>query len=217
MTGSGHDHETTAPTEAEILTDTRGVDFAPYFATVRRIVRSRWMLTTPSQAYPPLLKQGDVSVDFYIRKGGKVDGAKIHKSSGEEALDHAALGSVTASSPFPPLPSEFPGDRICVRFYYFYNTRPQLSLRIIPSFDVRIAVGSALQFSVSGQETGAGPVKWSISGPGCSKSACGKISETGFYTAPSQIPDPPTITVHAVSRDDTDFSEVAIVPSSPSH
>lgn len=217
IAASAHERETSTPSDAEILSDTRGVNFAPYVARIRTIVRSRWMLTTPSQAYPPFSKEGDVSVDFYIRKDGKVEGTKVHKSSGEEALDHAALGSITASNPLPPLPSEFSGDRIRMRFYYFYNTQPEISLRVIPSFDVRVPLGSALQFSVFGQGIGITSVSWSVSGPGCSISTCGKISESGFYTAPSQIPVPPTVIVQAASRGETDTSEITIVQPTPSH
>ena len=172
MAASAHEGERSTPGQAEILTDTRGLDFAPYVAKVRRIVDARWKLVIPSQAYPPFLKQGDVSIDFYIRKDGKVEGVKVHKSSGEEALDHAAWGSITASNPLPALPSEFTGEGIGARFHYFYNTQPEISLRVIPSFDVQVPAGSALQFSVSGEEVGAAPVKWSVSGPGCSKSTC---------------------------------------------
>ncbi len=216
MAESAREHERNAPSEVEILTDTRGVDLMPYVAQIRAIVRSRWMLMIPSQARPPLLKQGKVSIDFYVRKDGKVEGVKIHESSGEEALDHAAWGSITASNPFPPLPAEFAGERVGLRFLYFYNVQPEISFRVTPSL-VRVPVGSALQFSVSGQEVGAGSVRWSVSGPGCSKSTCGNISETGFYTAPSQIPDPPTVIVQAASRSDTDTSEVTIVQTTPSH
>jgi len=217
MAASAHEGERSTPSQAEILTDTRGVDFSPYLARIRSSIRSHWMPMIPLQAHTTFLMQGDVSIDFYVKKDGKVEGIKIHKSSGEEALDHAALGSITASNPFPPLPSEFTGERIGVRFHYFYNVQPEASFTITPSFDVRVPVGSALQFSVSGEEAGAGPVRWSVSGLGCSKSTCGKISEAGFYTAPSQIPVPPTVIVQAASRSDTDTSEVTIVQATPSH
>ncbi len=215
MAASARERERSTPSQAEILTDTRGVDFSPYVGQIRADVRSHWIVLIPSQAYPPFLKQGDVSIDFYIRKDGKVEGVKIHKSSGAVGLDRAALASITASNPFPPLPSEFTGERIGVRFHYFYNVQGETSFTITPSFDVRVPVGSALQFSVSGEEIGAGSVRWSVSGPGCSKLTCGKISETGFYTAPSQIPDPPTVIVQAASRGDTDTSEVTIVQAAP--
>jgi TonB family protein len=218
MEASGRDldRESSTPSEAEVLTDTGGVNFAPYLAKVRRIVRSHWMLMIPSQVRPPLSKEGKVSIDFYVMKHGKVEGVKIHRSSGDEALDHAALASITTSSPFPPLPSEFTGERAGMRFIYFYNVQPEISLRVIPSLDVRVPVGSALQFSVSGQGMETGPVMWNVWGPGCSKSACGRISKTGFYTAPSRIPDPPTIVVQAMLQGVTDTSDVTIVPAAPS-
>ena len=51
---------------------------------------------------------------------GKVVGMNIESSSGDIALDRAAWGSLTASSPFPPLPSEFHGPylELLCRFYY---------------------------------------------------------------------------------------------------
>ena len=53
MAASAHERERSTPGQAEILTDTRGVDFAPYVAKIRRIVDARWKLVIPSQAYPP--------------------------------------------------------------------------------------------------------------------------------------------------------------------
>jgi TonB family protein len=217
MAASASERETRTPSQVDILTDTQGVDFSNYVRQLRINVRSHWMVLIPSQVYPPFLKRGKVSIDFYIKKDGGVEGIKIHESSGEESLDHAARASITAASPFQPLPSEFTGDRIGVRWQYFYNTQPEITFSITPGFDVQVPVGSALQFSVSGEAIGAGPTRWSVSGPGCSKSSCGKISETGFYTAPSQIPAPPTVIVRAVSRGDTDTSEVTIVQATPSH
>jgi TonB family protein len=100
----------------------------------------------PSQVYRPLLKQGSVAIDFYVMKDGEVEGIKIHKPSDDEGLDRAASASVTASSPFPPLPSEFTGDRIRMRFHYFYNLQPEISLRVIPSFDVQVRAGALSNF-----------------------------------------------------------------------
>ncbi len=40
-------------------------------------------------------------------------------------------------------------------------------------------------------------VTWSISGTGCTGSTCGTIDLTGLYTAPPNIPIPPTVTVTA--------------------
>ena len=51
-----------------------------------------------------------------------MSGMSSDTSSGDTALDRAAWGSITSSTPFPPLPMEFPGQSLGLRFYYFYNT-----------------------------------------------------------------------------------------------
>ncbi len=107
--------------QAEILTDTMGVDFGPYLARITQVVRSNWMNLLPPSVYPPILKQGKLSIQFVILKDGKVAGMELHATSGDVALDRAAWASITASNPFPPLPKEFPGQVLGLRFYYFYN------------------------------------------------------------------------------------------------
>jgi TonB family protein len=107
--------------QAEILTDTMGVDFGPYLTRITQIVRQNWYSIMPPSVYPPILKQGKLSIEFVILKDGKTTGMVVHTSSGDVALDRAAWGSITASTPFPPLPKEFPGQILGLRFYYFYN------------------------------------------------------------------------------------------------
>ncbi len=107
--------------QAEILTDTMGVDFGPYLARIVDIVRNNWYNLLPPSVYPPILKQGKLSIEFYILKDGKVGGMQVRTPSGDVALDRAAWASITASNPFPPLPREFQGQNLGLRFYYFYN------------------------------------------------------------------------------------------------
>ena len=107
--------------QAEILTDTMGVDFGPYLTRITQVVRQNWYAIMPPSVYPPILKQGKLQIEFVILKDGKVSGMTVHTSSGDVALDRAAWGSITASTPFPPLPKEFPGQILGLRFYYFYN------------------------------------------------------------------------------------------------
>ena len=78
----------------------------------------------PPSVYAPIFKQGKVSLQFTILKDGKTAELIIHTPSGDVALDRAAMGSITASDPFPPLPKEFPGKYLGLRFYYFYNLEP---------------------------------------------------------------------------------------------
>ena len=207
---------------AEILTDTMGVDFGPYLTRITQIVRQNWYSLMPPSVYPPRLKQGKLAIEFVILKDGKVSGMAVRTSSGDVPLDRAAWGSITASTPFPPLPMEFPGKILGLRFYYFYNLSPDKanSISISPCVDVRVPAGSTQQFSASGKAITDTLVTWSVSGSGCSKSACGTISDTGLYTAPVDIPDPPTVIVEATSRTDTSVtakSKVTVVQANPSH
>jgi len=130
---------TKALDQAEILTDTMGVDFGPYLTRIVQVVRNNWYNLLPPSVYPPLLKQGKLSIQFVILKDGNYSGMTLHTSSGDVALDRAAWASITASNPFPPLPREFVAqcpvpirDERCnlgLRFYYFYNLEVDKDLR----------------------------------------------------------------------------------------
>jgi TonB family protein len=105
----------------EILTDTQGVDFGPYLARVVESVRMNWYNLIPEAARSPLFKKGVVAVDFYILKDGRVAGMQLEGPSGDVSLDRAAWGGITASNPFPPLPGEFHGAYLGLRFRFYYN------------------------------------------------------------------------------------------------
>jgi TonB family protein len=115
--------------QAEILTDTMGVDFGPYLTRIVAIVKQNWYTQMPLSVYPPIFKQGKLAIEFVILKDGKTTSMAIRTSSGDVALDRAAWGSITASTPFPPLPKEFPGQILGLCFYYFYNLNPNDDLK----------------------------------------------------------------------------------------
>jgi len=98
-----------------------GVDFGPYLARITEVVRENWYNLLPPSVFPPIGKQGKLSIQFVILKDGKVSGMELHTTSGDVALDRAAWASITASNPFPPMPKEFGGQILGLRFYYFYN------------------------------------------------------------------------------------------------
>ena len=105
----------------QILSDTMGVDFNPYLMRVLSLVRRNWYAVIPEIAR--LGKQGRVVLEFSILRNGNVPELVLRSGSGTESLDGAALSSIRLSSPFPPLPSEFPGQDIRLRFIYLYNMR----------------------------------------------------------------------------------------------
>jgi TonB family protein len=107
---------TEAPT---ILSDTRGVDFGPYLARVVWAVRRNWYSMIPVSAR--LGQKGRVAIVFEIRRDGSVPELRLVASSGSEPLDRAALASIRASNPFPPLPDEFTGPNLVLQFIFLYN------------------------------------------------------------------------------------------------
>jgi hypothetical protein len=65
-----------------------------------------------------------------------------------------------------------------------------------------VAAGTQQQFraSVSGNKNTS--ITWTVSGSGCTGTACGTVSTAGLYTAPGSIPNPPMVTVKAASQAD---------------
>ncbi|HTB92943.1 MAG TPA: TonB C-terminal domain-containing protein [Candidatus Sulfotelmatobacter sp.] len=108
----------------EMLTDTEGVDFNDYFHRIYYIVKGNWEAVMPPSV--SLGDQGVVSLQFKIMRDGSVpDGMPIQVyGSGKEPLDRAAFSSIRASNPFPPLPAQFKGPFIELRFTYYYNIKP---------------------------------------------------------------------------------------------
>ncbi|MBS3848807.1 TonB family protein [Devosia sp. BSSL-BM10] len=74
-------------------------DIAPWERQVRRALAN-------AQRYPRSAKgaTGDVMVRFNVSASGALSSLRITASSGNAALDQAALDAVTRAAPFPPLP-----------------------------------------------------------------------------------------------------------------
>ena len=105
----------------DILSDTMGVDFGPYLSRVLQNVRENWYNLIPEVARAPIMKQGKVTIEFAIEKNGQIAGMRLVSSSGDVALDRAAWGGITASNRFQPLPGEYGGQYLALRFHFFYN------------------------------------------------------------------------------------------------
>ncbi len=123
------DPNTPVQGNVDILSDTQGVDFGPYIERVIHDVKVNWYAILPPEVYPPLLKQGKLAIQFSINKNGQVEGMQLVAPSGDTPLDRAAWGGITGSNPFPPLPKEFHGDNIVLRFRFYYNPPRGTDLR----------------------------------------------------------------------------------------
>jgi TonB family protein len=120
--GLGHGRQ---PTDVvgnmDVLSDTMGVDFGPYLARVLQDVKTNWYNLIPEVARPPIMKRGKVSIEFAITKHGEIAGMRLVGPSGDVSLDRAAWGGITGSNPFPPLPNEYGGQYLALRFHFYYN------------------------------------------------------------------------------------------------
>ncbi len=121
--GLGQRQPTARMGGAEILSDTMGVDFGPYLQQILHAIRENWIRQLPESAMPPLLKKGEVSIDFAILKDGTIAGMRYYSGSGDVALDRAAYGGITASTPFQPLPAEFGGQYLSLRIRFILNEK----------------------------------------------------------------------------------------------
>jgi len=111
----------------ELLSDPMGVDFRPYLLQILATVRRNWFSVMPESA--SLGRRGRVSVQFAIAKNGTVTKVVFNTQSGADALDRAAVASISMSNPFPPLPSEFRGTVIRLQFTFMYNSASRSTIR----------------------------------------------------------------------------------------
>jgi hypothetical protein len=116
--GGGHG---TAYGGIEMLTPTEGLDWNNYLQRVYVTVKRNWFAVMPGSV--ELGEKGIVVLTFKIMRDGSVPSTEpvIQSNSGKEPLDRAAYSSVRASNPFEPLPPQFNGPYIELRYTYLYN------------------------------------------------------------------------------------------------
>jgi len=105
----------------QLLSDPQGVDFKPYLIRILATVRRNWLAIIPESAR--LGRRGKVLLQFIVDKNGTVPKLVIAMPSGADALDRAAVAGISASVPFPPLPSEFKGSEVRLQFAFAYNMK----------------------------------------------------------------------------------------------
>jgi len=105
----------------QMLTPTEGVDFNSYINRLLATVKRNWYHVMPESAL--MGDKGIVVITFRINRDGAVPipDPNLERTSGKEPLDVAAMSSIRTSSPFEPLPPQFKGPFIQLRFIFFYN------------------------------------------------------------------------------------------------
>jgi TonB family protein len=109
----------------QILSDTSGWDYAPYMQRVVQATYRAWLPIIPISARPPLDDKGKVYISFHIMPDGSVRSMSLDGPSGETALDRAAWAGITNAG-YPPLPPEYKGKDLWLRFGFYYNIDPSM-------------------------------------------------------------------------------------------
>ncbi len=92
------------------------VNIYPYMRDLDRRIRLNWN--------PPRGKVSNNVVTFFtITKDGKVTNIKILESSGSKAADDATVKAISDTQVYP-LPEDFAGDKIDVKFTFHYTIHP---------------------------------------------------------------------------------------------
>ena len=85
--------------------DQPGFNYPYYYERVKIAIETNWFKPATSMPTSPV-------IHFTIQRDGTISDAEVVTSSGLPFVDRAALRAVLASSPLPPLPSEFPSSRV---------------------------------------------------------------------------------------------------------
>ena len=110
-----------ATNDADILSDTKGVNFDAYVRQVIEATQKTWFPLIPGSARPPSNKAGRVAIRFKIYPDGHVKEMLLEIPSADIYLDRAAWGAVNAASPYPRLPQDFKGPFLQLRLNFYYN------------------------------------------------------------------------------------------------
>ncbi len=96
--------------------DIEGYDITPWAKRAVYRIKKNW--------FPPLAaswgKRGKVTIMVVFLPNGKLAHLSIYKSSGIQSYDIAAMEAFRLSSPFPPLPNDFPNRFLKAYFVFIY-------------------------------------------------------------------------------------------------
>jgi len=105
-----------------LLSDPQGVDFNSYLnRDVMSKIQKAWAAEIQKVGAIAAVKKGSVVLEFAIEKDGSISRIKLQQSTNEDQLDEAVGSAIQGASPFPPLPANFRGKEIRLRFQCNYN------------------------------------------------------------------------------------------------
>lgn len=103
--------------ELYVTADTRASRLAPYLDAWRRRVERIGTINYPSAAQRQGMR-GNPVIEVAIARDGRLQDARIVRSSGHAEIDAASLGILRLASPFDPFPPELAAEYRVLRFAY---------------------------------------------------------------------------------------------------
>ena len=95
-----------------------GERYGWYVTALRNRISSNWLESTIS---PSLMSAPRVYISFDILRDGTITNIETTQSSGIPEVDRSALRAVQASSPLSPLPPDYAGNKVSVKFYFDFR------------------------------------------------------------------------------------------------
>lgn len=95
-----------------------GTRFAWYVRVVQQKVSENWL---KYEVDPNIAEARRVYLTFEISRDGRPSNVTVEQSSGVPSLDQSAVRALQRIDTFGPLPSDYPGDKVSVEFWFDYK------------------------------------------------------------------------------------------------
>lgn len=95
-----------------------GTRFAWYVRVVQQKVSENWL---KYEVDPRITEANRVYVTFDIGRDGHPSHIQVEQSSGVPSLDESAIRALQRIDTFGPLPSDYPGNKVSVEFWFDYK------------------------------------------------------------------------------------------------
>ncbi len=97
-----------------VSADIRKYNLSPWASKVVTLIQKNWELPPTRPANP----DSAVEIVVVLQKSGQISGLEVVVSSDDQSFNQAARFAVELSSPFPPLPEDFPAASLEISFVF---------------------------------------------------------------------------------------------------
>lgn len=99
---------------SSVSADIKKYNLSPWASQVVTLIQKNWDIPPTRPANP----DSAVEIIVVLQKGGQISGLEIVVSTDDQSFNQAARFAVELSSPFPPLPEDFPAASLEISFVF---------------------------------------------------------------------------------------------------